>query len=150
MKLNTKDRLPREHLMMLTCGNESAAHFLSLWNNLIEQADDVVDETTTPEFKIQTFQLFNEVYSHPFYLAHVREFSLLIALINNAYADSEACAQSNLEWKKQLGDVLRHSAGELIRATAYICGGYEHMRSISMQGHEACWYRQHKADGTPE
>lgn len=139
-----------EERKQIACGNEAAAHFLDVWNNLLEAADDVVDEPTNPEFKIRTYELFNQAYSHPFYLAHVREFSLLVSLINNAYADSEECAKSNLPWKKELGDVLRHSSGEMVRAVALICGGYEHLRSISMKFHEACYYEHHGAEGVPE
>lgn len=134
----------------ITNGNESAAQFLSVWDDLLEAVDDVVDEQTPPEFKIRTAELFNRAYSHPFYLAHIRELSILVSLVNNAYADSEECAKSNLAWKKELGDVLRHSSAEVTRAVALLCGGYDHLRSISMKLHEACYYRHHKPDGTPE
>lgn len=134
----------------ITKGNEEAAHFLMVWDDLLEAVDDTVDEQTDAEFKIRTAQRFIEVYSHPFFLKHVRELSLLVSLINNAYADSEDCALSKLSWKKELGDVLRHSSGEMTRAVALLCGGYDHLRSISMKFWEACFYRHHKPDGTPE
>ena len=134
----------------IACNNEEAIAFLVLWNDLLESADDVVDENTTTEFKISTYELFNRVYSHPYYLKHLREFTLLVSLINNAYADSEEAMKSNLPWKKELGDVLRHSSGEMIRAVALLEGGWQHLRSMSMKFWEACYYQHHSAEGKPE
>lgn len=131
-------------------GDEKAAHFLMVWDDLLEAVDDTVDEQTNPELKIRTAQRFLEAYTHPFFLEHVQELRVLVALINNAYADSEDCAQSKLPWKKELWDVLRHSSGEMTRAVALICGGYDHLRSISMKLHEGCHYKHHQPDGTPE
>lgn len=139
-----------EERKMICCGNEMAASFLMAWDDLLEAVDDTVDEVTNAEFKIRTAQRFIQAYSHPFFLEHVRELSMLVSLINNAYADSEDCAKSNLPWKKELGDVLRHSSGEMTRAVALICGGFDHLRSISMKMHEGCYYKHHQPDGTPE
>lgn len=138
-KISDEDR---ERLRMITCGNESAARFLIVWGTLSEYLDDVVDETTTPEFKIRTAQLFNQAYSQPFYREHVQALHVLASLINNAYADSELCGESELPWKKQLGDTLRHAAAEMVRAVALICGDYDHLRSLSMDIHERCYAQQ--------
>ena len=131
-------------------GNREAADFLDRFSLLLQAADDVVDEPADAEFKISTFQLFNEVYSHPFYLRHVREFSLVVTLFNSSYADAEQAKHSNLKWKQELADVLRHSSAELIRAVAYLCGGWSHLRAMSMKFHEACYYEHHTAEGKPE
>jgi hypothetical protein len=115
----------------LTCGNESAAEFLTLWRSYVHDIDDLVDgDKTGAEFLLRTFLSAAFIYTHPFFLANLPALRQVIINCTNAYADTAAWEKAP-DWRREFSDHYRHFGVEMVLAVAFICGGYDHMRQAS-------------------
>lgn len=131
----------------ICCGNESAKEFLILWSNYVHGIDDIEDEETTPEFRLKTFALAIEVYTHPFFLQNMSRLKQVALNCTNAYADCVKWEKSEVPWQREFADHYRHFGCEMPLAVASIVGGYEAMRSVSLEYRTACYVDHHKPNG---
>lgn len=134
-------------------GNESALQFLVLFNQYAHGIDDVIDSARDgapkdPEFVLSTFAMGCNVFSHPFYQANIVRLQPVVYLITSAYADSVKWEKSDRDGLRRTADVLRFCGNEMVFAIAVICGGYEHLRTISPALREKSWDGHHSSDGT--
>lgn len=139
------------HALTRACkGNAEAMDFLGLWRSYVHRIDDMMDgdETNKQEW-LGTFALAAILFSHPFYLRNLAALRQLVLNCTNAYADSFMWEQSPVEWQRGFADHYRHFGAEMVLAVAGICGGYEHMRSISPELRTVCWAEHHTAEGLP-
>lgn len=128
-------------------GNESAKHFLILWGHYVHAIDDIQDEETTAEFRLKTFALAIDIYTHPFFKEHEAALKQVAVNCTNAYADCVAWEKSEVPWQKEFADHYRHFGCEMPLAIASILGGYAHMRSVSLEFRTACYIDHHDKDG---
>lgn len=133
-----------ERSLMLANGNASAAEFLCLWALYCHAIDDVVDgDTKDAEGVIRSFTLAPLVFGHPFYIENISALRVVTLLVSNMYADGEAWKSADEHWRRQFADSYRHAGNEMVFAVALICGGYEHLRSVSEMQRTICYDTQH-------
>lgn len=124
--------------------------FLNRWRTYVHAIDDLVDgDLTGPEALLSTFAQAIPLYSHPFYLNHLRELRQIALSCTNAYADAVAWEKSPHHYQAEFADVYRHFGAEMVLAVAMICGGYEHARSFSLELRTICWMEHHDKEGKP-
>lgn len=141
--------LQKQERLWLTRGNEQAADFLILWGTYVHGIDDLIDgDANGPEAMLQVFMMAAFVYTHPFFMANLRELRQIAVNCTNAYADSVVWEKGE-GWRKDFADHYRHFGAEMVLAVAGICGGYEHMRNISPTLREICWKEHHNEKGEP-
>jgi hypothetical protein len=136
--------------LWLTKGNQKAADFLHKWKAYVHGIDDIVDgDIKTAEETIAVFMHAAFLYADPFYLEHLPRLHQIVVNCTNAYADSVAWEKSEVEWQRNFSDHFRHFAAEMVLAVAFICGGYHHMRQVSLLIRLACWEEHHDETGGP-
>lgn len=152
MNLHAADK----ELLHRTClGNESALDFLKLWSKYVHRVDDIEDTVTTAEMRLGTFALAIPIYSHPFYLKHLPELSMVAKLCTNAYADVVDWEHKGDKWQLEFADVYRHFGQEMVFAVACICAReqgrseHEHLRSISQEWRCMSYHAHHDKSGKP-
>ena len=131
-----------------TLGNREAIEFLQLWRKYVHDIDDIIDgDRTEAEFVLATFASAAALYSHPFYLKNIAALRAVVFNVTNGYADSVAWEHSDKPWQREFADHYRHAGAEMALAVAGICGGYDHMRSLSLELRIACYTAHHTAEG---
>jgi hypothetical protein len=144
----TRHEQDLQSLQRACCGNADAMDFLNRWRAYVHAIDDLVDgDLAGHEALLSTFAQAIPLYSHPFYLNHLRELRQIALNCTNAYADVVAWEKSGQPWQAQFADHYRHFGAEMVLAVAMICGGYEHARSFSLELRTICWLEHHDAAG---
>lgn len=139
----------------LCCGNRDAMELCDMWYAYCHGIDDLVDtmQDGRPMMsREQIISLFFKAavfYNSRFFLQHRELFFPIVLQTTNTYADSVAWEKSPKEHLRSMGDVFRTCGNELYFMVALICGGYEHMRNMSMRIKERDWLGQHDAEGNP-
>jgi hypothetical protein len=118
-------------------GDQSAVRFIlqlgdvaELWDDLIDQdkpwpaADRVNRVFITALFELTGNRFFTEnaTYLRPLMFAGL-----------NAWLDSVELEQAEDSWSKTWAYVLRDWYAELVPACAFLVGGFEHMRLVSLE-----------------
>lgn len=129
--------------------NPEAIDFLTRWSNYVHSIDDIEDTAATSEFRLKAFIQAMEIYTHPFFLKHGAALKQIVYNATSLYADSLECEKSAVDWHQRLWDWARHSGVEMVLAVACIIGGYDHMRSISMEFRKLCYFEHHDEKGQP-
>lgn len=136
--------------IMAANGNQEALYFMVAWHEHCHEVDDLIDDhVTDPQKWLRAIANLNALYSTAFYIRYALDLRLTVMTITNAYADSLLWENDTVEWKKHWADVIRHTGLEMIYAVAYITGGYDLMRSISLQLKEYAYICHHDKDGNP-
>lgn len=106
-----------------------ALEFILLYHKYISAVDDLIDEPVSDlaEATLNVLSLHREVLTHRFWLAHLRELTLLDALIENAYRDSERLKATHPEAAR-----MWSMYGELmVFAVLALAKGTDHLKKIS-------------------
>jgi len=131
-------------------GNRAAEVFLAIWNKVVHEIDDEIDDDLhSPSRKLRTMVHLNILYSTDFYRIYAPQLKIIVALVTSAYDDSVAWEKSVHEPEHRMADVLRFSGNEMVLAVAYITGGYERMRKLSPRLRLASWAAHHAESGKP-
>lgn len=127
-------------------GNEYARQFIAAWHHYCHAIDDIIDGDVpfTPESFLGVLIQANQVYSLPFYLRNALVLQPVVASVTSAYADSVAWEKADEPWKRNIADVIRQCGNDMVLTIAWLCGGYEHQRRISLKLRELAFYSQHK------
>lgn len=127
-------------------GNPDALAFLIAFHGYCHQIDDLIDGETAynPENLLKVLMTANALYSTPFYLQHAWRLQAVVASITNTYADSVAWENSDEKWKSGVADVIRQCGNDMVLVVAFIVGGYNNMRAISLKLREFAYKDQHK------
>ena len=137
-----------ELLDELTCGDAEARQFLDpWWRDYCHLIDDLADGHALPEQAVRMGALAVTLYSLPFYRRHADRLQVVVLLVTNAFADSLELEQRPEPYARRLASVMRHAGGDLVRAVALICGGYDHLRRISPRLHLLGLRDQHYTEG---
>lgn len=135
----------QEQRIMRVCnGNQEAYEFLCLWARWCHEIDDIIDgDRKGAEAIIATFALAPVVLSHSFYIRHLLALRSVVMLVINMYADSVSWEFGHEQWKRDLANCYRHAGNEMVFAVAQLCGGYEHVRTVSQEQRQICYLKQH-------
>lgn len=134
-------------------GNTEAMDFMRLWSEYVHAVDDIEDESTTSEFRLRTFAMAIEVYTHPFFLRNLEALKQVAINATNAYADVVEGEKSEVKWAREFADVYRHFGQEMVFAVAGICArlrglnAYDHIRTISAEWRANAYHQHHDKDG---
>jgi len=133
-------------------GNREAMEFCTLWFHYCHLIDDLVDAVDRPENEkmLEAFALANALYTTKFYQQNQTMLHPLVMMITNAYADSVKWEKSSVHRRSTIADVLRCVGNEMFFTVAYVCGGWQHQRSVSSRIRERSWELQHDANDKPE
>jgi len=108
-----------------------ALEFFLLYNDYVNQVDDLIDEKFTKEGFLKSLYTASLLYSSN-YFTNNRAFLLPIEHnIINTYADTvqwETCEDPK---RKQAADVLRHCGQDMLFAIIKLEFGYEALRQVS-------------------
>ena len=129
-----------------SCGNQDALLFITAFHHYCHCIDDIVDgdKQFNPESLMDLLMQANVLYSTPFYICNCYKLQSVVANITNTYSDSVAWEKSDEKWKRDVSDVIRQCGNDMIVTVAWICGGYKHMRTISLKLREVAYHSQHK------
>jgi hypothetical protein len=122
-------------------GREDALRFMVAFNQLAHAVDNLVDEKQGAEALFQVLTMEQSVMSCGFYREHEAELRLVWTLVRNGYADSLALRE------ERITDVIRFAGNEMVRAVAFICGGWELLRKLSPLLWASSWLAHHAGDG---
>lgn len=128
-------------------GTAEAMDFLKRWSDYVHAIDDIEDIETTAEFRLSTFIAALELYTHPFFLKNSIALKQTVYNCTNLYADAVAWEKSPVAWQRGFADWARHAGAEMVLAIACIVGGYQHMRSISLELRTVNWSEHHNEEG---
>lgn len=128
------------------CNNPDALLFVSAFHHYCHTIDDFVDgdKQITPENLLDLLIQANNLYTTTFYINNCIKLQTVITNITNTYADSVAWEKSSEKWKRDVADVIRQCGNDMVVTVAWICGGYQHMRTISLKLREFAYHSQHK------
>ena len=130
-------------ITLATAGNSMADNFCQCWLHAAHACDDIVDSGISRQDCVKVFSMINMLYTHPFYVEHSARLCLVVQLVLNQYADSVEWEGSRVEWQKQWADTLRFAGNEMICAVAFLCGGWDRMRSVSQLLRTRSWIDHH-------
>jgi len=123
-----------QFLAFATKGNLDALRFCQVFVSFCHFLDDAVDQDKPINAEgaaRASVQLVIELSANPFYQSHK---GLLLGLIVNgcnAWVDSNILAASDDPRKRLTADVLKGFYHEVIYHTAFILGGWEHLREVT-------------------
>jgi hypothetical protein len=148
------DQKTEHDLVIRICrGNKEAEQWMQLIRIYVHLVDDIIDEDIASANRQRGTErmcalgaLNMRLHTHPFFLQNGA--ALHTAMLSNivAYADSVAW-ENETGWKKTCSDWLRHGSIEIVMIIAAICGGYEHMRSVSQELRTLAYEKHHDANG---
>jgi hypothetical protein len=125
-------------------GSIDAFAFLMAFHCYAHGVDDLIDEGCTPAALLGTLAHANAMYSTPFWLANSARLGAIITVVANTYADSVEWEKSPETWQRTAADVLRQCGNDMVCCVAYIVGGWQHMRTISLRLREVAYNDQHQ------
>jgi len=126
----------KEVVILCANGNEDAHSYLSniayvsrIFDDLIDKDADVSDEQICRAFYI----LLAELWLNPFFAKHAQLLIPLHIASFNAFMDSNMWAESEDRLKRIYAHVIKDFINELLGMVAFLTGGYDHMRSVSLK-----------------
>lgn len=132
-------------------GNAGAHEWLCLWHDYCHEIDDIIDiPDWSAERVIAVFERANALYTHAFYQTHRLALSPMILVATSLYNDANKWEQDPQLWKRWWAEVMRHCGNEVIFAVAQICGGYQHLKSITAPMLAMCYVYHKDKYGTPD
>jgi hypothetical protein len=117
-------------------GNEEAINFINSFFYAIELWDDLIDKDVPI-----TDENINEVFTHlmfvlpqnKWFASNVSYYSPLIMSMINGFHDSNVMCKSDKKHLRNLAFHIRNLGTEIHIATAFLLGGYQHMREVSQE-----------------
>lgn len=140
-----------------------AIAFLQAYRDYCHSIDDIIDipeRRNDNEFILSVFNKAHDLYSSQFYREHWTELYSVVKIIHNTYADSVKIefAEKAEDWQKNLSDVIRNTANEMIHTVVRIVVGettgniesaYNAMRNVSLRAKYQSWQDHHNEKGEP-
>lgn len=116
------------------CGNQEAIQFVQTLTNAAETWDDVIDgdkDFDHDEVDAAFLGLLFSLPSNGFYRANQAAFTGLMMSAVNAWKDSEYFKHSQNERLRRIAFQLRFMLFEVTKFSAFLIGGWHHMRKVS-------------------
>ena len=154
MTKEAKSRAYAEFMEKYLSSNPDALLFVLGYVTYCHMIDDVVDneipaDECRNQLLLKILRLAPVIYSSPFYMYNINKLYSLVILAHDTYVESLNFVTSNDEWKRALGDMLRHNANEVILACVEIVGGYESKVGAAAVLRELSYYTHHDEKGNP-
>lgn len=106
-------------------GNEDAYRFVVGWQAHSHSVDDIIDgEAKSPEQIIASFFSLTVIHQSNYWIKNREYLYITVALVTSDYADS------NIKDMPQ-ADFLRSTGNNLLKAVAFLEGGYSLLRKVS-------------------
>ncbi len=83
------------------------------------------------------------LFNCPFFKKHSEVLLGTVLSVTNTWADSVAWEKSPIDHRRLIADVLRCVGNEFFFMIAMLCGGWDHLRSVSGRIRETDWIKQH-------
>jgi hypothetical protein len=137
-------------------GNQAAMSFCNQWYHYCHGIDDLIDTQLDgrPRMsKDQMIGLFFKaalLYSSDFFIANRDALLPLVLDITDTYRNSVEWERSSEAHLRAMADVFRTCGNRIFTMVALLCGGEQHMRTMSMRITERDFVLQHNADGSPK
>ena len=131
---NTRD-VKLLHWML---GNEDAVRVCTQTSHIAEVWDDIKDGDRRPtEYEVaHAFEsAMIRLQTNPFYLANHAMLTAVIVIAVNAWHDSEDLKQGDIDHRMH-AFFLRNMGLEIASMCAFLVGGYDHMRKVSLEMRE--------------
>lgn len=131
--------MTEEEIQFVAKGNPAAAEFLTVFVAHCHLLDDVIDgdQAVTDERLIALeAQWLLVLTGNPFVQVNR---ALLVPLIlqgYNAWLDSNRWAKHRDAYKRVASDVLKGFYHEVVWHTAFLCGGWDHMRAVTTRARD--------------
>jgi hypothetical protein len=136
-KVNPEWFAIRDKLAMEACSNDMHAYsWLQSIMDIVEVWDDLIDGDKLVSHKDihQTFiNLMFFIPQNPFFERHKTYLLPIILTCVNAWMDANELAKSENRRDKQAAWWLKQMGVELYGTVAFLTGGYNHMRDISLK-----------------
>lgn len=100
-----------------------------VWDDLVDRDKPVDDDTINDLF----VRLMFELPTNPFYAANAAYLRPLLMAGVNAWLDSTVLEKEGTPWATTWAYALRDWYMELVPACAFLIGGFEHMRRVSLE-----------------
>lgn len=117
-------------------GNEEAMRVCVQTSHIAEVWDDLHDgdrEPTEREIAHAFESAMIHLQTNPFYMANHAMLVGLIVLVTNAWHDANEMAESPREVERMMAFQIRNMGIEIAIMCAFLVGGYDHMRAVSLQ-----------------
>jgi hypothetical protein len=115
-------------------GNQHAVEFLNYFFDAVELWDDLIDKDVTIEDnhvnRVFTSLMF-VLPSNAWFVANYTYYQPLIMASINGFHDANEMCKSDKKHIRNLAFHIRNLGIEIIIATAFLIGGFEHMRKVS-------------------
>lgn len=133
--------------------NPDALIWVMGYVTLAHVIDDIVDnriqDINESLFIVKTFEYAAIVYSNHFYIQNLHLLYPLVKTASNSYMDSLEYENSNIDWKRTLGDTLRSNANDVVLMCVEIVAGIDARRQASRELRELSYKTHHTLSGEP-
>lgn len=117
-------------------GNQNAIAFLNCFFDAVELWDDLIDKDVTIEDehvnRVFTSLMFT-LPANPWFAANYTYYQPLIMASINGFHDANEMCKSDKQHLRNLAFHIRNFGIEIHIATAFLIGGFEHMRKVSRE-----------------
>ena len=110
-----------------------AAAFVIAYRDYIHDIDDIIDEGAkrSSENILRVFARASALFTMPFWQMYGRQLLLVEQTINNTFTDSVEWEKSDVPWKINDSNVLRHCGIDMFYAVILLILGRDALRTIS-------------------
>lgn len=125
-------------------GNEHAESFCRAFVDWCHMFDDVADKdkpVADEEMAVKQLNFFVHVSHNPFFQQNKRELTALIVQGVNAWLDANRWERSPEPEMRRDSWVMKSIYQEVVWHVAYLTGGWNHMRTVTMN------FREYQHDG---
>jgi hypothetical protein len=131
----TNDLACDEIIKLCANGNADAESYLTSIGMVSRVLDDLIDKDYQVEDKQicrAFFELLGGLWLNPFFIKNAQTLIPLHIASYNAFMDSNEWAENGDSLKRLYSHVMKDYINELMGVTAFLCGGYSHMRQCSI------------------
>lgn len=136
---STEWRKERDALLLAwMAGDHNARAFILQMGEVAEVWDDLVDGDDVPVERLHNAFLtaLFDISGNPFFSENATYLRPLMMAGVNAWLDSVVLEKRDTGWAQTWAYALRDYYMELIPACAFLVGGFEHMRLVSLEARE--------------
>lgn len=128
-----------QDLDIVTCGNKSAADFITAFVNYCHMLDDIKDEPAKVDDERmigETLRFLKCLTLNAWVAQYQVPIMALISVSFTAWLDSNKWEATGTDIQKRDVDILKGMYHEVVWYIAEQCGGYDHARAITIKYRE--------------
>jgi len=107
--------------------------------------DDIIDKDKelSNDFILNTFRTAITLYTYPFYTQNLHLLQPLIYATHDSYRDSVNMERSGEDWQKNISDIIRQNANDVILMVILIVAGLDARNCAAIRLREIAYKQQH-------